>query len=104
MAHRTITVALDDLDGSEGATTHTVALDGSTYELELNEKNFAKLEKALAPFLDVARKQGRASRGRKPTSGPTAADVREWAAANGHEVSPKGRIPAPIREAYDSAH
>ena len=104
MAHRTITIAMDDMDGSEGASTHTLALDGTTYELELGDKNFAKLEKALEPFFAVARKQGRAPRGRKTTGGPTPSQIREWAEANGHEVSPRGRIAAPIREAYDAAH
>jgi hypothetical protein len=35
---------------------------------------------------------------------PTAAEIRIWAAANGFEVSAKGRIPAPVRDAFLSAH
>lgn len=30
--------------------------------------------------------------------------IREWAAANGHTVSQRGRISAAIAEAYDAAH
>ena len=30
--------------------------------------------------------------------------VREWARANGYEVSDRGRIPASVREAYDAAN
>jgi hypothetical protein len=34
---------------------------------------------------------------------PTAAEIRAWAMANGHPVSAKGRIPASVRAAFDSA-
>jgi hypothetical protein len=30
--------------------------------------------------------------------------VREWAAANGHDVSSRGRISQAVRDAYDAAH
>jgi len=30
--------------------------------------------------------------------------IREWAAENGHDVSPQGRSAALVREAYDAAH
>ncbi|MFD3608755.1 histone-like nucleoid-structuring protein Lsr2 [Streptomyces atroolivaceus] len=30
--------------------------------------------------------------------------MREWACANGHQVSDSGRIPAAIREAWENAH
>ncbi|WXF92934.1 histone-like nucleoid-structuring protein Lsr2 [Curtobacterium flaccumfaciens pv. flaccumfaciens] len=32
------------------------------------------------------------------------AKIREWARANGHEVSSRGRISQAVREAYDAAH
>lgn len=35
---------------------------------------------------------------------PTPAEIRAWAAANGFTVSPKGKIPAAVREAYTAAH
>ncbi|WP_374954351.1 hypothetical protein [Rathayibacter sp. AY1G1] len=28
----------------------------------------------------------------------------DWAAEHSHEVSPRGRIAAPVQEAYDAAH
>jgi hypothetical protein len=34
---------------------------------------------------------------------PTAAEIRAWAVANGHEISAKGRIPASVREAFDAS-
>jgi hypothetical protein len=40
-----------------------------------------------------------------PTSGPERTrTIREWATANGHNVSPRGRIAARVIEAYDAAH
>ncbi len=33
----------------------------------------------------------------------TAAEIRAWALANGHEISAKGRIPASVRKAFDEA-
>jgi hypothetical protein len=35
-----------------------------------------------------------------PPREPTAAEIRAWARANGHVVSPEGRIPAEVRSAY----
>ncbi|WXF91339.1 histone-like nucleoid-structuring protein Lsr2 [Curtobacterium flaccumfaciens pv. flaccumfaciens] len=32
------------------------------------------------------------------------AKIREWANANGHEVSSRGRISQAVRDAYDAAH
>lgn len=38
-----------------------------------------------------------------PPAGPSAADIRAWAAAHGWAVSDRGRIPAEVRAAYDAA-
>ncbi|WP_405717079.1 histone-like nucleoid-structuring protein Lsr2 [Streptomyces sp. NBC_00046] len=39
-----------------------------------------------------------------PTRPPVDSEtIREWARANGHQVSSSGRIPAAIREAWESA-
>jgi hypothetical protein len=37
-------------------------------------------------------------------AGPTTAALREWARANGHDVSDSGPVPKTVREAYDAAH
>ncbi|GAB3089891.1 Lsr2 family protein [Nocardioides zeae] len=84
----------------------TFGLGGATYEIDLNDKNAAKLEKALAPFIEAGRKVGKTAtpRGKKSSGGPSAAEVRDWALANGHDVPARGRIPAGVREAYDAVH
>jgi len=54
-----IVTTIDDVDGKEidgDGRTVTFALDGQTYELDLRDANITKLEKALAPFIDKARK------------------------------------------------
>ena len=46
MAQRVNIVLEDDLDGSEADETVTFALDGVTYEIDLNAKNAAALDSA----------------------------------------------------------
>lgn len=108
MAQRVVVELTDDLDGSGAVSTVTFGLDGKTYEIDLNEKNEAKLRKALEPFLQKGRRV--TTGGRKPRSNASTAksrsteDVRTWAAANGYEVSARGRIARSILDAYDAAH
>ena len=108
MAQRVNIVLVDDIDGSEASETVTFGLDGTNYEIDLNDKNAGKLRDALAVYVGNGRKVGAARRGRASTKaasgGTSAKDVREWARANGHKVPDRGRIPADVREAYDAAH
>lgn len=108
MAQRVVVELTDDLDGSGAVSTVLFGLDGKSYEIDLNEKNEAKLRKALEPFLQNSRRV--TSGGRKPRSNASRAksrsteDVRAWATANGYEVSDRGRIARAILDAYDEAH
>ena len=109
MAQRVNIVLEDDLDGSEADETVTFALDGVTYEIDLNAKNAGGLRDALAPYVGHARRSaGRRSAGRPTGSRGTGkrdlGDVREWARSNGHKVSDRGRISAEVQAAYDKAH
>ncbi len=112
MASRTIVIRTDDIDGGEGAETVSFGLDGVNYEIDLGEENAQALRDALAPYVPHARRvsggRGRAARGRGRASGGTDRDltarIREWARANGHEVSDRGRLPATIVQAYEDAH
>jgi len=107
MAQRVVTELVDDLNGGEADQTVVFAWKGYTYEIDLSEKNVAKLDKALAPFVANARRLGRAP---KPTTRTTttvpsdAAAVRAWAIANGYDVPAKGRIPGEIRDAFTAAN
>ncbi|QGN58370.1 Lsr2 family protein [Nostocoides sp. HKS02] len=108
MAQRVNIVLEDDLDGSEADETVTFALDGVTYEIDLNAANAAGLRDSLAPYVGHARRAGgRRAAGRPSSRGGgkrDLADVRDWARKNGHKVSDRGRISAEIQAAYDKAH
>lgn len=105
MARKTLVTILDDIDGKEGATTLTFSVAGRNYEIDLHEKNQAKFDKALAPFIEAARRAGGSQTSKRVRSTPRAdlSDIRSWAVENGHTVSPRGRIAASVIEAYDAA-
>ena len=110
MAQRVHIVLEDDIDGTQAEESVTFGLDGVTYEIDLSAENAAALRDSLASYISSARRtSGRSSsrrsssRGRS-TSGPSPAEIRDWARAQGHEVSDRGRVPAEVRTAYDNAH
>lgn len=106
MAQKVNIILIDDLDESDATETVRFGLDGSNYEIDLNDKNAMKLREALAPYVAAGRKvAGRRTRGgAKGTSGPPASEIRDWARDQGYDVPARGRIPADIRSAYDAAH
>lgn len=109
MAQKVNIVLVDDLDGSEASETVSFGLDGTTYEIDLNDANAAKLRDALATYVGHGRKVGAAPRrGRRSASangtGPSAKEIRDWARSNGFDVPDRGRVSAEVREAYDKAH
>ncbi len=109
MAQITEVRLVDDLDGGEAAESVAFSIDGKFYEIDLSEKHAAVLRDAFAPFVSGARRAGggpaaprqkvsaRSGRPRQET-----AAIREWANANGHEVSARGRIPSTVLEAYEN--
>jgi hypothetical protein len=102
MASKTVVTLEDDLDGGSANETLTFGLDSRSYEIDLSEKNAAKLRKALAQYVAAGRRTGRTSGERRSPGGSdgNAAVIREWARTNGYEVNERGRIPLEIREAY----
>ena len=109
MATKTLIQTTDDIDDStENVETVEFSIAGITYEIDLSPKNQEKLTKALAPYVSAGRRTGgrqKRSSGRAPS--PTKLDlsaVRQWATANGHEVSSRGRVPAAVITAYEAAH
>jgi Spy/CpxP family protein refolding chaperone len=107
MASIVSVVVSDDLDGSEGAQTVQFGIDGVAYEIDLAEKNRAKLDKAISPYLQAARRVNRrASRSGARFSAVRSdrAAVRAWAKEQGLAVSERGRISADVMQRYEAAH
>jgi len=61
MAKNVVVQVVDDIDGGEAAETISFALDGKSYEIDLNAQNAASLRKAFAPFIENGRSSGRGS-------------------------------------------
>ena len=118
MVQKTIVTLVDDLTGEEAEKISTVefALDGVTYELDLTDENSTKLHDALSQYAKAARKiggrrrsgprPGRAIKSTSHTTGynrETLKSIREWAKRNGHNVSDRGRLPADVLRAWETA-
>lgn len=112
MAQRVSVVLEDDLDGGPADSTITFAYNGSSYEIDLNSKNADKFEKAISGYVEAARKVGGSTRAKRGTGSASRggsskeelAKVREWAKANGHDVSERGRISGKVMDAYNAAN
>ena len=112
MAQKHIVQLIDDLDGGVATETVSFGIDGSTYEIDLSQKNAAKLRDALANYVAAARRSsGRRSAASGRRAGrPSRTDreqtqaIREWARKNGYKIGEKGRIPGHIQDAYHAKH
>jgi hypothetical protein len=110
MAQKKIVTLIDDLDGTAASETVTFAIDGSSYEIDLSDKNAAALRKALRRYTTAARKAGtQGHTGRRRVTLPSTghsrnAEIRAWAHSNGHTVPARGRIPQWVVAAFDASH
>ena len=114
MAQRHLVQITDDLDGAQlqhhDAEEVRFGLDGTAYVIDLSHTHARELRDRLRRYVDAATRTTTStaapSRGRKPTTGPRSDldQVRTWARANGHTVADRGRIPAAILNAFDTAH
>jgi nucleoid-associated protein Lsr2 len=113
MAKTTRVVLTCDLhgDGTEAVTTIRVDNGTARYELDLCQSHFDELTGAGRRLRPRRRTRGARSAtkaanraaAKSRRSGRSALDtaaVREWARANGHTVSDRGRIPGHILEAF----
>lgn len=119
---------------AESVDTVEFSYRGDTYSLVLTADNGAQFDKDIARYVKAAKKaatrdargarkdgqprrpakpQARrqpkaSSRGAAPAAKISASErtraIREWATANGHNVSPRGRIAETVVKAYDAAH
>ncbi|RIQ14409.1 Lsr2 family protein [Jiangella rhizosphaerae] len=112
MAQKVFVQLVDDLDGKPIAQgkgeTVSFGLVGTSYEIDLNDKNAAKLRGALSTYTAAARKvsasaSGARGSGRARRSPEQLKAIREWAFTNGHKISDRGRIPKDVVAAYEAA-
>jgi hypothetical protein len=119
MARTTIVQITDDLDGSADAQEVTFSVQGTDYTIDLGKKNLAALEKALKPYIDAATKTASGAKRtakksatksgpprrstRSVSSGQDTQAIRDWAKAQGMEVSDRGRIPRAVLDQYQQA-
>ncbi len=109
MATQIQTLLIDDLEGGEAKETIAFAIDGTSYEIDLNDKNASNLREALSPFVTSARRAEAAPvRGRKRaaaqrSSRDKSSEIRAWAKAHGLNVSERGRIASHIVAQYEAA-
>jgi len=111
MAQKVQTLLIDDLDGGQADGTIRFGLDGTDYEIDLSAKHAEALRKALAPYLDAARRTPGSAALRPSRTGRRAAHadgadptaVREWAKSQGIEVKDRGRVPAELVVKFKAA-
>ncbi|MEU3709036.1 histone-like nucleoid-structuring protein Lsr2 [Streptomyces catenulae] len=108
MAQKIVTIFTDDLTGEESseASTHIIALDGVTYEIDLAPDSYDQLLEAVGPFLKAGRRArgGKARVAKAASANQDTAAIRAWAKENGYNVNDRGRVSAEIREAYAKAN
>lgn len=104
---------VDDIDGSPATTTIEFSVGGKNYVIDLSEQHADEFNKALAPYIEHARRARRApANKRKSRSSSEAArvkrqknaEIRAWALENGVTVSKRGQLGQDTIAAYEAAH
>jgi hypothetical protein len=105
-------VYTDDMTGDPGAEPVRFSIDGTSYVIDLADKNSKKLRDFLAPYIAHAtvEKTPPAAPPRSRNGGAygyNPAQVRKWWMDNekkaGEAFVAKGRVPTPVVEAWEAA-
>ncbi len=111
-------------EGVESGEEVTFSYDGFSYNLDLCGRHAEEFHNTIQALIAASSDRtavGSGRRGRiasgadgvaggKPTPRPARRDkeqlgaIRDWAKANGHKVSDRGRIPGDIEAAFQAAH
>ena len=105
---------IDDIDGSPATATIEFTFDGKNYVIDLSAQHADEFNKALAPYIEHARR-ARATKkkaSRKSRSSSEAArikrqrnaEIRAWAMENGVTISKRGQLNQSAIDAYEAAH
>ncbi|MET8509355.1 Lsr2 family protein [Streptomyces sp. NPDC004787] len=101
-------VLIDAIDGGEAQQTVEFSLDGTAFEIDLNDRNAEELRSILSVYLKAGRRtdgtdRELAGRRDRAASVTDTAAIRAWAKENGYIVRARGRISTQVRAAYEAA-
>jgi hypothetical protein len=99
------TLVFDDMDGETIATTTIrFSIDDDFLEIDLSDGHADEFTKAMSPFVAAARTYSPATSARKPgMSKEERSSIVEWAATQGIEIAPRGRIASDIVDKFKAA-
>lgn len=117
MAKRVLVQLVDDIDDQpieSGGEHITFAVNGNAYEIDLRDDHALEFRRKFDYYISKS-KRVRNTSTRQSVETPSARSaiqrdpaqtraIREWATANGMNVSARGRIPAEIERAFEAAH
>lgn len=101
---------VDDIDGSPATATIEFTFDGKNYVIDLSEQHADEFNKALAPYIEHARRAPANKRKSRSSSEAARvkrqknAEIRAWALENGVTVSKRGQLGQDTIAAYEAAH
>ena len=112
MAQRVRTILISDLSGDEveaGGESIAFSYRGVDYTIDLTAKEAKGFDKAIAMYVEHARKGGRSRTARASSAssnshGERIGNMKRWAAEQGMDYPKRGRLPKSLVEAYDAAH
>lgn len=110
MARKQVVQFIDDLDGKilDEFVTVRWSLGDKQYEFDTSPAHADQFHKTLEKYVAASRRATSARQNRNGTGKVKPVEqiavIREWARTNGYEVNTRGRIPAPIIEAFDAAN
>lgn len=101
---------IDDIDGSPATATIEFTFDGKNYVIDLSEQHADEFNKALAPYIEHARRAPANKRKSRSSSEAARvkrqknAEIRTWALENGVTVSKRGQLGQDTIAAYEATH
>lgn len=112
MAQRVQVLLEDDIDGSQATHSVQFGVDGTAYEIDLNEDHAAQLRGIITTWAGHARKvsttrtaqHAAGGTGKPPIDREQLRNIREWGQRNGYQVSERGRVSQAVQDAYHQAH
>jgi hypothetical protein len=108
-------IYVDDIDGKEHESVQArrYSIGHQAYTIDLSDKNYEQFLKDMEKYTSKSVKVSgapsapgrvRAARGTRTQAGPSqSAQIRSWAASQGIEVAPRGRIHADVVAKWEAA-